>query len=128
MVSMRIIQWSLRTNVYRVLIVLCLFVPPAFCYAQVRLCYATGVTEVLSNMSTTWNAIMNYYVFNYTLTVTWNCSGGMTSYCTVCELDTMYKWDGTTYAWFDSFQTTDNAPVCSSTNNSETPRSTPPPI
>ena len=112
---MRWVQRLFGKRLYCVLVAASILLPPAYCYGQI--CYATVVTEALSNQSLTWLAPMGMYTYNYTVTVNWNCSGGAFLGRTVCELDTVYILNGNTYAFYDSLGTTDSATACSSVNN-----------
>lgn len=116
---MRLVEWSLRSSVYRVLLALCLFLPPSITFAQETWCTAKNVTEIL------WNPNLQpqgtaFYTFNYSVTVGWDCTINRTPSCIVCELDTMHLADAqNNYQWFDSVQTTDSA-SCGSTGNTNT--------
>lgn len=117
---MRSMRRLLRGKAYGALVALSVLCPSTLCYAQITFCYATGITESFSNMYYTSMMGMPPYTLHYDVTVKWNCSGGTTSKCMVCELDTLYKLNPATnmYEFFDSYQTTDMQPACASPNTS----------
>jgi hypothetical protein len=114
--SMTRAQRLLATRGYWLLVAAASLLPPVYCYGQTH-CYAQQITEQLSNQSLTWNAITQMYTYSYYVTINFNCSGGTTNYWTVREVDTVYQWNGSMYAWYASAGTSDSAVACSSMNN-----------
>lgn len=111
----------LRGKTFGVMAALAILFPPSLCYAQLQKCFATSVSEQIQNQSYTSTMGLPPYTLNYQVKVDWDCTVGMISACTVCELDALYLWDPATSdytTWAGGFQRQDMVPACVRPNTS----------
>ena len=104
------------------LVVLCpVLSSPTASHAQLQKCFATNISEQIMNQFYTSTMGVPPYTFHYDVKVDWDCTVGMVSACTVCELDVLYRWDPATndYTTFvGAVQTQDFIATCTRPNTS----------